>query len=95
MHLEKTDGGMTSSIHGRWPQVILCALLTVLLACTGYWMLFTNFTKNDDEGTVLLSVRLFCAGHALYTDVFSHQPVELKPEMIVTMKPWEYRVMTN
>jgi hypothetical protein len=71
MHLEKTDGGMTSSIHGRWPQVILCALLTVLLACTGYWMLFTNFTKNDDEGTVLLSVRLFCAGHALYTDVFS------------------------
>jgi hypothetical protein len=71
MHLEKTDGGMTSSIHGRWPQVILCALLAVLLGCTGYWMLFTTFLQGDDEGTVLLSVRLFCAGHALYTDVFS------------------------
>ncbi|GAB3994734.1 alpha-amylase family glycosyl hydrolase [Spirosoma daeguense] len=31
----------------------------------------------------------------MYTDVFSHQPVELRPDMSVTLKPWEYRVLTN
>ncbi|GAB4018713.1 alpha-amylase [Spirosoma sp. KCTC 42546] len=31
----------------------------------------------------------------MYTEIFSHQPVELKPEMAVTLKPWEYRVLTN
>ncbi|GAB3558430.1 alpha-amylase family glycosyl hydrolase [Spirosoma fluminis] len=31
----------------------------------------------------------------IYTDVFSHRSVELKPDMAVTLKPWEYRVMTN
>lgn len=30
-----------------------------------------------------------------YTDVFSHQPAELKSDMIITLKPWEYRVLTN
>ncbi len=58
-------------IRGRWPQLILCALVAVLLGCAGYWMLFTNFTQNDDEGYDLLSVRQFCAGYPLYTDVFS------------------------
>lgn len=71
MYKEKTEGGMTLLSHGRWPKVIVCALLAILLGCTGYWMLFTTFVQNDDEGTVLLSVRGFCAGHALYTDLFS------------------------
>ena len=30
-----------------------------------------------------------------YTEIFSHQPVELKSEMVITLKPWEYRVLTN
>lgn len=30
-----------------------------------------------------------------YTDVFSRQPTELKAEMKLLLKPWEYRVMTN
>lgn len=30
-----------------------------------------------------------------YTEIFSRQPVELKSEMTVSLKPWEYRVMTN
>ncbi|SFF26924.1 alpha-amylase family glycosyl hydrolase [Spirosoma endophyticum] len=30
-----------------------------------------------------------------YTDVFSHQSMELKSAMTVTLKPWEYRVLTN
>jgi glycosidase len=31
----------------------------------------------------------------IYTEVFSHHPVELKADMAVTLKPWEYRVLTN
>lgn len=31
----------------------------------------------------------------MYTEVFSHQPVELKSEMTATLRPWEYRVLTN
>ncbi|GAB3493780.1 alpha-amylase family glycosyl hydrolase [Spirosoma knui] len=31
----------------------------------------------------------------IYTDVFSHRSVELKADMAVTLKPWEYRVLTN
>lgn len=52
-------------------MLALCALVAVLLGCTGYWMLLTTFMQGDDEGYVLWSVRQFCAGHALYTDVFS------------------------
>ena len=29
------------------------------------------------------------------TDVFMHEPVTLKPDMAVSLKPWEYRVLTN
>lgn len=31
----------------------------------------------------------------MYTEVFSHQPMTLKPDVTVTLKPWEYRVLTN
>ena len=31
----------------------------------------------------------------LYTDVFEHKPIELKSGMTMTLKPWEYHVMTN
>lgn len=62
---------MTSLILGRWPQFILCALVAGLLGCTGYWMLFTTFMPYDDEGYILWSVRQFCEGHPLYTEVFS------------------------
>ncbi len=31
----------------------------------------------------------------MYTDVFMHEPVTLKPDMTVSLKPWEYRVLTN
>lgn len=59
--------------------------------------------RDNDRVTVVLNlgdkpqtIRLGGDGYTgTYTDVFSHQPVELKPEMTVTMKPWEYRVMTN
>lgn len=31
----------------------------------------------------------------VYTEIFSRQPMELKPEMSLTLKPWEYKVLTN
>ena len=31
----------------------------------------------------------------MYTEVFSHQPVELRSDMLVSLRPWEYRVLTN
>ncbi|MEZ0484047.1 alpha-amylase family glycosyl hydrolase [Fibrella aquatica] len=44
----------------------------------------------------LQTIRLTGEGYAgLYTDVFEHKPVELKTGMTMTLKPWEYHVMTN
>ena len=59
--------------------------------------------RDNDRVTVLLNLsnqpqtfRLTGDGFAgMYTDVFSHQPVELKPEMTVSLPPWTYRVLTN
>ena len=59
--------------------------------------------RDNDRIAVILNlsgkpqmVRLTGDGYSgMYTEVFSHQPVELKSEIIVTLKPWEYRVMTN
>jgi glycosidase len=42
------------------------------------------------------SIRLAGDGYAgLYVDVFEHKPLELKTGMTMTLKPWEYHVMTN
>ncbi len=59
--------------------------------------------RDSDRVTVVLNLsdkpqttRLMGDGYTgTYTDIFTHQPVEIKPEMTVTLKPWEYRVMTN
>ena len=31
----------------------------------------------------------------IYTEVFTRQPTTLKPDISLTLKPWEYRVLTN
>ncbi|RYF78211.1 MAG: alpha-amylase [Cytophagaceae bacterium] len=44
----------------------------------------------------LQTIRLSGDGYTgLYTDVFEHKPMELKTGMTITLKPWEYHVMTN
>lgn len=44
----------------------------------------------------LQTIRLEGDGYTgLYTDVFEHKPIELKTGMTMTLKPWEYHVMTN
>lgn len=40
-------------------------------AVLGWFLIATSFMVYDDEGYVLISVRDFCAGHPLYTEVFS------------------------
>lgn len=59
--------------------------------------------RDNDRVTVLLNLsgqaqtfRLTGESFAgIYTEVFSRQPMELKPDMSVTLKPWEYKVLTN
>lgn len=46
-------------------------LLTLVLVLLGWVLIATSFMVYDDEGYVLMSVRNFCDGHRLYTDVFS------------------------
>ncbi|MBO0947384.1 alpha-amylase family glycosyl hydrolase [Fibrella forsythiae] len=59
--------------------------------------------RDNDRVVVLVNlsnqlqtIRLSGDGYAgLYTDVFEHKPMELKTGMTMTLKPWEYHVMTN
>lgn len=59
--------------------------------------------RDNDRVVVVLnlssqpqSVRISGTGYeGMYTDVFQHQPATLKPDMAISLKPWEYRVMTN
>ncbi|GAB3700816.1 alpha-amylase family glycosyl hydrolase [Spirosoma flavus] len=63
------------------------------------------FYRQRDNDKVVVMINLSnqpMTGHLLgdsysgmYTDVFSHEGVELRSEMTVTLKPWEYRVLTN
>lgn len=58
---------------------------------------------ESDQVVVVLNLsetpqtcRLEGDGYAgMYTEIFSHQQVELKPQTVLTLKPWEYRVFTN
>lgn len=59
--------------------------------------------RDTDQVVVVLNlsaqsqtVQLGSTGYeGTYTEVFTHQPMNLKPDMTVTLKPWEYRVLTN
>lgn len=59
--------------------------------------------RDNDRVTVLVNLsnqpqtfRLTGEGYeGTYTDVFSRQPIELIPNMSMTLKPWSYRIMTN
>ncbi|GAA4419745.1 alpha-amylase family glycosyl hydrolase [Nibrella viscosa] len=59
--------------------------------------------KDNDWITVILNlsdqpltIRLNGEGYeGRYTEVFTRQPAELKPQMTVSLKPWGYQVYTN
>jgi hypothetical protein len=47
------------------------ALLTVAATITAYFTIFTYFAPYDDEGTLLVGLKSFVDGEALYADVWS------------------------
>jgi hypothetical protein len=53
--------------------VKLAAILTMTgtLAALGYYSLFSTFQDYDDEGYVLVTVKQFIQGHALYDQVYT------------------------
>jgi alpha-amylase len=59
--------------------------------------------RDNDRVVVVLNlsgqpqaIRLGGEGYeGRYTDIFDQQPAELKTNMTLTLKPWEYRVLTN
>jgi hypothetical protein len=56
----------------RRPVIISAWCLTLgLLGVLGFTLISTNYLIYDDEGYVLWSVRQFCEGKPLYTEVFS------------------------
>jgi hypothetical protein len=56
----------------RRPVVVAAWCLTLaLLGALGFTLISTNYMIYDDEGYVLWSVRQFCEGKPLYTEVFS------------------------
>jgi len=66
-----------SSYPGWRAPIRTCAIAIglaatlLLLARVGYWRMFSIFHFYDDEGCILITVRSFIDGHALYDDVFS------------------------
>ncbi|GAB3886304.1 alpha-amylase family glycosyl hydrolase [Spirosoma agri] len=59
--------------------------------------------RDNDRVTVLINLsgqaqtfRLTGQGYeGMYMEVFSRQPMELKQDMSLTLKPWDYKVLTN
>lgn len=63
---------------------------------------FTRQKENDRIAVIVnlsnqpQTVRVGGVGYeGMYTEIFTRQPADLKPGMSLTLKPWEYRVMTN
>lgn len=57
----------------RRSGAVMAAALGLFIAAgfVGYQQLFSSFASYDDEGYVLLSLRMFLAGRPLYDDVYS------------------------
>ena len=65
---------------------------------------YAFYRQRDNDRVVVVinlsnetqTVQLMGDGFAgMYTEIFSHRPLELKTDMTATLKPWEYRVLTN
>jgi hypothetical protein len=55
----------------RLSQPLLWLLVLSAFGALGFVLLASCFMVYDDEGYILLSVRSFCEGHPLYTEVYS------------------------
>jgi hypothetical protein len=52
-------------------EIIGWFILLAGLGALGWFMIAASFMPYDDEGYVLYSVRMFCEGHPLYSEVYS------------------------
>lgn len=62
------------AIPERWRQpagALALAAIAAGLGVIGYWFMFSEFDVPDDVGYVLMSLKKFDQGEALYTDVYS------------------------
>jgi hypothetical protein len=65
----------TESVQTKVRVTIIAASAAIFAAATGvaaylgYLSMFTGFTTYDDEGAMLISLRSFVSGHALYDQV--------------------------
>ena len=50
---------------------LVYVVLTVLCVLAAYWLMFSQYQVYDDEGFFDYSLKLFVAGHPLYSSVFS------------------------
>lgn len=51
--------------------IVAYAIVVVLASIAAYFMVFTDWADFDDEGTVLVGLRAFVDGDALYRDIWS------------------------
>ena len=71
---EEPVGTPLVSRHWRRPRleaILVYTVLIVLCALAAYWLMFSQFAVYDDEGFFDYSLKLFVAGHPLYSSVFS------------------------
>lgn len=57
--------------HPTGAAVALYALVALAAAIAAYLALFTQFAGYDDEGTLLVTLKAFVDGHALYRDIYT------------------------
>ncbi|MGN6816007.1 MAG: hypothetical protein ACTHK3_07980 [Solirubrobacterales bacterium] len=76
------DGAITSSRAARAPwretladplvrAAVVYSLVALAAAVAAYFTIFGEFATYDDEGTLLVTLKAFVHGHALYRDVYS------------------------
>ena len=51
--------------------IALYALVAIAALLAGYWAMFNQFAYYDDQGTLLITVKAFLRGEALYREIWS------------------------
>lgn len=64
-------GQQLARAHPTGAAVALYGIVAIGAAITAYFTIFTIFQPYDDEGTLLVTVRSFVHGNALYRDIYT------------------------
>jgi hypothetical protein len=66
--LRDPEADRRSDQRHSWLIALAVGGLTLAVACATYWRLYSSFAPYDDEGYILLSLRMFQSGHVLYDE---------------------------